>query len=436
MKLLWHMPTFHRATCGLSIRARRLATELQTRGYETMFAVASDKTDVTESTIDGHTVRFINVLRRDPLHWSLQAREKLRFARNAVRSFCDVPHDLFVTCQPEAVTAYRAIFSSAPVAFVCGGTTILHDDGDASGENRRHTAFRRVALAIDCRLKRRAERDAFVKADLCIFDSESTRRRVIDAYSIDQAKCHALHGAVDCDHFSPPSADQRRTARAALGICNGEFVVAWTGRLSPEKNLPTLIRAMYRCKTDGLRLVIAGDGPDRSSLESLNQELDRLAAMASSDEKMTRSNRVRFLGSLADIRSVLHAADAFVFPSVSESLGLSLIEAMSRGLPCVALAADERTIRNASTEILHSGDCGILVERNDPTAFAGAIDRLANDAELRATIADRARRRAVGRYDWRTAGDVFDQLISPLFCRSNQLRSAQRAIRSIEPVRA
>lgn len=424
MKILWHMPTFRRATCGLSIRARRLATELRSRGYDTTFAVAGDKTDITESTIDGHAIRIIKVERREPLHWSIQAREKLRFARIAVRSVSDVPHDLFVTCQPEAVTAYRAISSTAPVAYVCGGTTILHDDSNARNENRRHTAFHRVAPAIDRRLKRQAERVAFANADLCIFDSESTRRRVIDAYSIDQAKCHALHGAVDCDRFSPPTADQRRTSRAALGLHDGEFVVAWTGRLSPEKNLPTLIRALYQCKTVRARLLIAGCGPDRSSLEAINGEL------------IGDGNLVRFLGMREDIRPVLHAADAFIFPSVSESLGLSLVEAMSCGLPCVALAADERTIRNASTEILQSGECGILVERNDPFAIADAIDRLANDAGLRAILAERGRRRAVERYDWQRAGDAFDQLISTLFCRSNQLRLTQRAIHSTEPVRA
>ena len=90
MNILWHMPTLRKQTCGLSIRARRLAAELRDRGHTIIFAVADDKTDILGESLDDFPVRRIAVTRARSMpwssHWSTQALAKRAAARRLVRS--------------------------------------------------------------------------------------------------------------------------------------------------------------------------------------------------------------------------------------------------------------------------------------------------------------------------------------------------------------
>ena len=104
----------------------------------------------------------------------------------------------------------------------------------------------------------------------------------------------------------------REASRAALGCQKGELVVAHVGRLAPEKNQQLLLA--LAASNPRLRVLIAGEGPLRNEL---------------------RHPRVQLLGDVRDLRPVFAAADCFAFPSVSEGLGLALVEAQAAGLPCV-----------------------------------------------------------------------------------------------------
>ena len=426
MKLIWHMPTLRRTNCGLSRRALRLAQTLRALQYNITFAVARHKAEPGMSVLEDFPVALLDIPQPTPWHWSLQALGRLRAARAAARHIARLPHDVLISCQPEMITACRAMRGAAhPLVYVCGGTTLLHDGADALRLGDDASAARRFAHAVDRRLKHRAERSAFRGADICVFDSDSTRRRVIDGYAIAAAKCHTLHGAVDLNEFAPPDAIRRREARRALGVGDGDFAVAWTGRLSVEKNLPALIRAIHLARAPRARLFIAGDGPETENLNRLSAALSgssrpraHVEGALSNKGAIPAGDRVRFLGCLDDVRVLLHAADAFVFPSVSESLGLSLVEALACGVSSIALAPDEAGgIRNASVEVLDGGRCGLLVPHNEPADFAAAIDQLAEDAALRAKLAHAARS-AAARYDWTRAGYAMHSLISSRICRS------------------
>ena len=104
----------------------------------------------------------------------------------------------------------------------------------------------------------------------------------------------------------------REACRAALGCDKGDLVVANVGRLCTEKNQRLLLALAER--NPRLRVLIAGEGPLRSSL---------------------RHPQVQLLGDVRDLRPMLAAADCFAFPSLSEGLGLALVEAQAAGIPCV-----------------------------------------------------------------------------------------------------
>ncbi len=411
MNILWHMPTLRERTCGLSIRALRMAAELRDRGHTITFAVAGDKTDIPGEQLDGFAIRKIAATRARRWHWSVQALAKSAEARRLARSL-DGRHDLFISCQPEIVEAYRRLHVDAPVVFVCGGSTLLHDPAD----RRRQASLprvRRLPYLLDRALKRRNEANAFRVADANVFDSHRTRAMVTSAYRLDASTCRTVHGGVDADRFTPVDEADRQAIRAKLGIRDDGLVLAWTGRLSPEKNVQLLIRAVPRCRCRVRRVFIVGDGPTRGELEAICRQahLDPI---------------VTFAGEQSDVRPYLHAADVFVFPSRSESFGGSLIEAMACGLPCIALRPDGADIENASEEILGNGG-GVLVDADadDPTALAEAIDALVQDPASRRQLGRRARRLAMSKFTWAAAGRELNAPLTEMVGRTKRESSAE-----------
>ena len=396
MRILWHMPRLQLSGCGLSQRALRLARELTRAGHRVAFAAPEDKTDLVEARAVEFPLWRYPAHRRRPLHWSLQSLERLRFAADAATHFQSSRHDLFVTCQAEMVLAYRRHGAGAPVVFVCGGSSLLQEPRETS-EQRAHSLFARPAFALDRVLRRRMERGAFRAADANVFDSATTRALVVEQYGIPGDNCRAIVGGVDVDEFSPASGVEKAAFRQSLGIAAGQPVVVWTGRLSPEKNVGLLIRAAARCDPR-CTLILVGDGP-------LQLELQELAGAEGIGERTIWAGRV------ADVRPYLRAADVFAFPSLGESFGGALVEAMACGLPCIALRPDARLVRTANAEIINHGATGWLVDGPSEQAFAAGLESLLADAALRSRLAAGAREKCERAFSWRRAGEELAELV-------------------------
>lgn len=144
------------------------------------------------------------------------------------------------------------------------------------------------------------------------------------------------------------------------------FTLLFVGRLAAIKDLETLIRAFARASAElpGLRLWIVGDGPVRQPLQALAKEL----ALA---------GRIHFWGQRMDTAAFFSAADCFVMSSISEGLPMSLLQAMSLGVPAIT------TDVGGMAEVLKLAQSGLLVPVGDHTAYAEAILRMATDSSLR-----------------------------------------------------
>jgi len=144
-----------------------------------------------------------------------------------------------------------------------------------------------------------------------------------------------------------------------------ETVLISVGRLAPEKNWDTLLRAFAKAheKHPKIRLVLIGDGNARQSLEALSSEFGI-------------ADRVTFTGALPfeEIPRYLKAADVFAFASVTETQGLVTIEAMAAGLPVVAVDGP------GTRDIVEHSKQGFLVE-NDADALAKGINKLLSDSQ-------------------------------------------------------
>jgi len=167
----------------------------------------------------------------------------------------------------------------------------------------------------------------------------------------------------------PPDPAAVPAVRAALLDGHEGPLVVCVARLKPEKALDALVRAAaaLRPRHPGLRVAIAGDGPEASGLRALRDELGA-------------GGTVELLGAREDVGAVLAAADAFCLPSRYEGLPLSLLEAMQAGLPCVA------TTVGGIPDVVEDERDGLLVPPSDDAALIAALDRVLGDPALRARL--------------------------------------------------
>jgi len=157
--------------------------------------------------------------------------------------------------------------------------------------------------------------------------------------------------------------------------------IGCVGYLLPEKNQELLIRSLplVLARHPRCRLILAGDGPSRAGLERLAGQLGVTAA-------------ADFAGHVEDVAAVYRSLDVFLFPSIAEPLGSSLLAAMSYGLPCVALAC------GAVPEVIDNGVNGLMVDDPDPKPFAEAVIRLLDDVALRNRLGAAARKTVQERF--------------------------------------
>lgn len=198
---------------------------------------------------------------------------------------------------------------------------------------------------------------------------------------------------VDAQLFSPG----RRSAalRRSWGLEEGDLAVIHVGRLAPEKNLPLLIRAFEAIadKRPGARLVLVGDGPELPALRASHPEFVFAGPRRGED--------------LAD-----HYASGylFLFPSLTETFGNVVLEAMASGLPQVCFDYA------AAAEHVGHGENGLKAVHGDEAAFVAAAVNLASNGDM-AAMAAKAREKALG-VSWEVIFARFEAVLVRLVLES------------------
>lgn len=172
-------------------------------------------------------------------------------------------------------------------------------------------------------------------------------------------RLHVVARGVDTAHYSPTWRDE--ALRAHWGAQPGQLVALYVGRLAAEKNPGLLVRAfeaMRASRPDSV-FVVVGDGPERAALV---QQLPH----------------AHFAGMQTGTALARHyaSADAFVFPSLTETYGNVVPEAMASGLP--VLAFDQA----AAQDLIAHGVHGWLAAAGDEAAFLGHATALAHQGAL------------------------------------------------------
>ena len=162
---------------------------------------------------------------------------------------------------------------------------------------------------------------------------------------------------------------------------NNEKILVHVSNFRKVKRVPDTVRIFHEVQKEiPSRLVLVGDGPDRSNTEQLCRELDVC-------------NDVIFLGKQAELVDIYSASDIFLMPSQSESFGLSALEAMSCGLPVVSSSV------GGLPELQVHGETGFIAEIGDITRMARYTVDLLRDENKYRLFSEAARRRAVEKFE-------------------------------------
>ncbi|HZH26717.1 MAG TPA: glycosyltransferase [Azospirillaceae bacterium] len=187
-------------------------------------------------------------------------------------------------------------------------------------------------------------------------------------------------------------------ARSALGTPEGVPLLLALGRLHVNKGFDVLLKALAR--VPGAWLWLAGEGPERATLEGLARDLGV-------------ADRVRFLGWRTDIGALFAACDVFVVPSRHEPLGSVLVEGFFYGRPMVAAASQ------GPRQIVTDGVNGLLVPVDDDAAMAAALGRVLADPDLAGQLAVAGRAEYDSKYTESAVVSAYRDLFTRILDRAS-----------------
>lgn len=185
---------------------------------------------------------------------------------------------------------------------------------------------------------------------LTIAVSEAVKDFIIESQISRPEKVIVIYNGVE-----PPS-------KKAKPFSRDQYKIVAIGTLNEQKGMQYLIWAMEKVLKEfpKAELTIIGQGPYKAVLERLIKEAKL-------------SSKIKLTGFVKDVYDELEGADIYVQPSISESFGLAILQAMSMGLPVVA------TNTGGIPEVVTSGKTGILVRPKDQRALSEAILQLLRD---------------------------------------------------------
>ncbi len=201
----------------------------------------------------------------------------------------------------------------------------------------------------------------------------------------------------DDDHVSP-----HRITKIWNGIDVEDFefhgpvlkpIAISVARLSAEKDFPTLLQAVAKVvkAIPDFQLILVGDGAERNKLEKMVEELEL-------------QNHVELLGERKDVPDLLKKAGFFVSSSITEGISLTLLEAMSVGLPLLATSV------GGTPEIIEDKMNGLLVIPSDPDALANGIIEMIGMMENWNEMGTHGRKRVETHFDIRRMVKDYEQL--------------------------
>lgn len=200
-------------------------------------------------------------------------------------------------------------------------------------------------------------------------------RQKVEEMGLAAGRIYKMPRGVDLESFHPGKAAQG--AWRELGLPEDGVRLLYVGRISREKNLALLeeiVPGLLEAQPE-LSFTFVGEGPYRSKLQA----------------RLPVTSRIRFTGVVQGekLASLFASADVFVFPSLTDTFGNSVVEALASGVPCIT------SDLGGPREIIVDGECGLVFDHRRPGDLAEKILRLSRDPETLRAFKAKARERAL-----------------------------------------
>ncbi|MEM3556242.1 MAG: glycosyltransferase family 4 protein [Candidatus Micrarchaeia archaeon] len=236
------------------------------------------------------------------------------------------------------------------------------------------------------------ERIGFRNACRVVAVSNSCRTELVADYHVAEEKVDVIYNGIDL----------RKVKRIKTNLKDEfgcENLLLFVGRLTKQKGLEFLIKAIPLLKDYDVKLAVIGEGPERKNL----------AHLAS---KLGVREKVVFFGGVDEGKKLelLSASDVFVCPSLWESFGIVLLEAMACKTPIVA--------SNVASIPEVVGECGVLVEPRNSKAISEGVTQLLDDKKTARELAQKAYRRVKRSFTIQKTADGYAKLYGRLFNHS------------------
>lgn len=248
-------------------------------------------------------------------------------------------------------------------------------------------------FALKGKMMSRIKRFVLKHADAVIVNSSATLHACKEVYA--NGNYHVIPVGVDTERFQPRPKQRELVKEYQLN----DFTILYVGRLSDEKGVIYLLRALKKLQDKGIvfKALIVGDGWMRKELEKYAEDSNLV-------------DNVIFTGwvKAEDMASYFNTADVFVGPSLREAQGLVFAEALFTGLPVIA------TTVGGIPDIVIDGKTGYLVSpKSDEEIYAGLL-KLHDNLALREKIGENGKLHVRDKFSWQSVRKRFMELVGML----------------------
>jgi N-acetyl-alpha-D-glucosaminyl L-malate synthase BshA len=239
---------------------------------------------------------------------------------------------------------------------------------------------------------------AIEESDAVTSVSRFLREKTLTNFSIKNKEIDVIPNFIDTTFYKRcVDCDVRRQYAP-----NGEKILMHVSNFRPVKRVTDTVRVLHEVlKSVPAKLILVGDGPERSDAERLSRELGI-------------AEHVRFLGKQTGLPQILSAADVFLLPSQSESFGLAALEAMSCEVPVVA------TSSGGIPEVIAHGETGYIAEIGDTERMAKYTIELLTNEKKHKRFAEASRKRAVEEFETKLLLPDYEKLYERVLATSSE----------------